>query len=286
MTLRGRWPAITAPAALGLSLTLAAAPAIAIELPLVCPEGVTPVSPIHDHLPVDSGWSDSALARFALPYARMIYDAERSWRYSLEPYGFIRGEDSRAVLPTIGGAAVARAAVTGFYATTYFHCSERSLVVVYRSFDFYDIRDYFSSLDRQIGDGESEVALNFFDAIRARYPDYDISIAGHSAAGGLASYIAAERHVPSVLFNPARNDAALRNNGRDQLIVVIEGDAISDPYATAPPGIVALVEPLTDRDEALKGTYLVIDPVNEPFIPLQLHWSGFLLKELEYLAGE
>lgn len=276
--------AIVAPIA--MALALAVSPAGAIDTPLTCPAGVTPDSPIRGHLPVDASFSDEQLARFALPYARMIHDAERSWRYTLEPFGFIRGEDSRAVLPYVGGGAVARAAVTGFYATTYFHCREKALVVVYRSFDFYDIRDYFSSLDRQLGDGESQVALDFFDAIRARYPDYDISIAGHSAAGGLASYVAAERNVPSVLFNPARNDAALRNDGSDQLIVVIEGDAISDPNATAPPGIVALVEPLTDRDEALKGTYLVIDPVQEPVIPLQLHWSGFLLTELEYLAAQ
>lgn len=242
-----------------------------------------PVAPIRDHLPVDQSFSDRALARFAYPYALMIYDAERAYRYALAPYGFIRGEDSREVFAELGPEAVARQLGTGFYATTFFHCREKALVVVFRSVDFYDIRDFLSALERQVGSGESSEALLFFDTIRARYPDYWISVAGHSAAGAIASFVGAARAVPSVVFNATRTDAALGNDGRDQLVVIMEGDALSDPDATAPPGLVSLVEPLTDVEGALAGTQLIIHPVEEPVIPLQLHWSSFLLNELEIL---
>lgn len=249
-----------------------------------CPAGSDPVEPIRDHLPVDQSYSDRDLARFALPYALMISDAERRWRYHLAPYGFIRGEDSSKVFAEIRGGATIRQAATGFYGTTFFHCEEKAIVVVFRSVDFYDVRDFLGALDRQIGSGESGEALLFFDAIRERYPDYSISVAGHSAAGALASWVGAVRSVPSVVFDATRTDAALLNDGSDQLVVIMEGDVLSDPDATAPGGFLRMIETLTDVDGALAGTQLKIDPVAEPVILLQLHWSGFMVKELTTLS--
>lgn len=267
-------------------VAIAAAPAHAdqVDERVVCAPGVTPVAPISDRLPVNQNFSDRDLARFALPYAQMISDATRRWRDNLEPYGFVRGEDSTAVFAEIGDGAMLSQIASGFYGTTFFHCREKAIVVAIRSVEFYDLRDFLGALDRQIASGEAEPALVFFDAIRARYPDYSISVTGHSSAGGIASWVGAVRSVPTVVFDATRTDASLSNDGRDQLAVRVAGDVLSDPDATAPPGIMRMVESLTDREEVLSGTELEIEPVNEALFTLQLHWSGFLIRELELLA--
>lgn len=262
----------------------ATVPAFAIDAE--CAAQLQSDPPIRDTLPISPNASDQVLARFALPYALMISDAERPFRDSLGPYGFTRGVDSKEVFLGLGEGDRLKSAVTGFYATTYLHCSGDALVIVFRSVSAYDLRDYVTALDRQLGDGVSSLALSFIDAIRARYPDHHFAVAGHSAAGGVASFVGAARSVPSVVFDATRNDAALTNDGRNQLVVYVAGDVLSDPDATATPSLVGLVEPLTDRDQALRGITLRIEPIAEPLFPLQLHWSGFLIRELEALAFE
>lgn len=56
------------------------------------------------------------------------------------------------------------------------------------------------------------------------------AVVGHSAAGGLASWIGYELGVPSVTFNAAvPTDQAMLNDGTRQTNVVVTGDVWGDP---------------------------------------------------------
>ena len=75
------------------------------------------------------------------------------------------------------------------------------------------------------------------------------AVVGHSAAGGLASWIAHELDVQSVTFNAAvPTDQALLNDGAKQTNVVVTGDNWGDP---------------SNGRARLAGTYIYLPSVPE-----------------------
>ncbi len=60
--------------------------------------------------------------------------------------------------------------------------------------------------------------------------DSGASIIGHSAGGGLASWLGHELGLPTVTFNSGRTRASLVNDGRRQTNVCIRGDGWGDPW--------------------------------------------------------
>jgi hypothetical protein len=82
----------------------------------------------------------------------------------------------------------------------------------------------------------------------ARVLDVDLVI-GHSAGGGMASWVAYELGVPSVTFNAAApTEQALLNDGAQQTNVVVTGDRWGDPANT---------------QASLAGTYVYLPPAPE-----------------------
>lgn len=63
--------------------------------------------------------------------------------------------------------------------------------------------------------------------------DYDVDVViGHSAGGGMASWVGHVAAIPSVTFNAAvPTRQALQNNGALQVNVVVGGDRWGDPEA-------------------------------------------------------
>lgn len=253
-----------------------------LDRPLCTDPAPQAAGAVHDQLPVGAGSSRASLARFALPYAYMAADAEDRSSDSLAAFGFVRGPNSAEVFAAEQPALLLAEGVAGFHATTFFHCTESVIVIVFGSVATLDLRDWLVSAVRQTATGEAPLALSFYDLVQARYPGHDIMVVGHSAAGGVASYVAAVRSVPSVLFNPARNDASFLNSGDEQLIVLITGDALADPLAE-PTAVMAIPAAFAGDDRPLAGTELRIDPVGDYSFQFRLHQIDVVISELEAL---
>ena len=192
------------------------------ERPEACRAGDSSsyVAPLPDGLPILQSASDRAKAVFALPYALMAEDSRDRSSDRLVHYGYYRGIDSDDLFADISRASLALTRLTGFYATTFLHCSADALVIVYRSATTFDGRDWIAAFARQMLGGESSLALRFFEGVRERNPGYSIAIVGHSSGGALASYVADVVDLPSVTFNPIRTNAAVANNGRKQFNIL------------------------------------------------------------------
>lgn len=269
-----------------LGAVLLAAPAAAQPTLPQCAAGeqVYPARTIAENLPVGPRSSPADLADFALPYAMMAANAEERREDWLAPYGFVRGPDSVSIFSARGKGEALRAALIGFYGTVYFHCNASALVVVLRSMSTLDARDWAAGLWRR-ANGEATMALAFFDAVREAYPDYSLAVVGHSAAGAVASYVAAERNVPSVVFNPTRTDFALQNDGSQQLIVIINGDVFSDPDVGQVEGVMAVPQALVDNPGRISGTELRIEPRGDYRFLWELHFIDVIVDELNWILG-
>ena len=237
--------------------------------------------PIHRSLPFSPGLGEAQLARLALPYAMMTADADNRRDDSLAPFGFVRGPDSLEIFADLRDGSAAQALFNGFYSVVYFHCRERALVIVQRAVQDLDPRDWITGAVRQLGSGEDPLAVRFYDAVAALYPDYDIALAGLSAAGAATSYVGAMRGAPSVLINPARTDAAFLNSGRNQLIVIIAGDVISDPFAPQATGLSAAIQTVLGSERVLPGTILRLNPTRDWGSTSRLHQIDVVVSELE-----
>ena len=214
----------------------------------------------------------------------MAADAEDLGTDSLAPYGFVRGPDSLELFAEYGDGLFAGALVAGFYGTTYFHCDERAIAIVIRSMAPRDVRDWMSSVLRR-SSGTAEVALAFVEAVREAYPDYALSVVGHSAAGAVASYVAAEQNLPSVVFNATRTDFAQTNDGAEQLVVTVSGDVFSDPEAAPAAGVMAVPQAIVANPGRIAGVELRIDPVGEYRFLWELHYIDVIIDELNWILG-
>jgi hypothetical protein len=182
-------------------------------------------------LPVTAASSEREIARFALPYADLVSYLRPPEKRDLSPPGYVRGLDSTEWFRAYDPGAAAWAALTSFYAATFFHCTTRTMVIAFESINPFDPRDLVVSFSRQIFGGWSPFALRFAEAVRAAYPDYEITLAGHSGGGGLASYVGGQLGLPVIAFAPARNTAATSHTTDRQLNVSVIGDPIADPNA-------------------------------------------------------
>ena len=124
--------------------------------------------------------SEREIARFALPYAELVSYLRPPEKRDLSPPGYIRGPDSTEWFRAYDPGAAAWATLTSFYAATFFHCTTRTMVVAFESINPIDPRDLVVSVSRQIFGGWSPFALRFAEAMQAAYPDYEITLAGHS----------------------------------------------------------------------------------------------------------
>lgn len=182
-------------------------------------------------LPATEAWSEREIARFALPYANLVSYLRPPEKRDLSPPGYVRGLDSTEWFRAYDPSAAVWAAATSFYAATFFHCTTRTMVIAFESINPFDPRDVVVSFSRQIFGGWSPFALQFTEAVRAAYPDYEITLAGHSGGGGLASYVGGQLGLPVIAFAPARNTAATSHETDRQLNVTVIGDPIADPNA-------------------------------------------------------
>ena len=182
-------------------------------------------------LPVTEASSERELARFALPYADLVTYLRVPEKQGLSPPGYVRGLDSTQWFRTYDRSAAVWAAITSYYAATFFHCTTRTIVIAFESIDPRDPRDLAVSLVRQVSGGWSPFSVRFVEAIQAAYPGYEITLTGHSGGGGLASYVGGELGLPVIAFAPARNAAATSHTTDRQLNVTVLGDPIADPGA-------------------------------------------------------
>jgi hypothetical protein len=240
------------------------------------------VRPVTGQLPVHPWSSAAEIAAFVMPYALMAQDANSARDDNLGSYGFYRGPNSNEILM---GIDQLHADVVGFYATTFIHCSAHAVVIVYRSLSNFDVRDYVVGLVRQIVGGESTMPLIFFDRVKALYPGYAIMVVGHSSGGGLASYVGAVEHVPSIAFNPVLFDAALLNPGDQQLVIRITGDIYSDPAAGPAPAILRPVQNFLTPPRDIRGQILRIEPQGTYPRIWQLHWISVIIDELNRIMN-
>lgn len=278
----GAWLGAFGALMLGLSPHQAAAQPMAPDCAGVSARSYAPA--IHSRLPVRASDGDRALARFAMPYALMAASSEdETYLDDITPFGFVPGPDSVDIFSDLADGSLLETFVTGYHGDTFFHCREGTIVVVNRAMSNLDVRDWISGLVRHSGTGEAPLALKFFDTVRALFPGYDLVVVGHSAAGGMTSFVAAERNAPSVVFNPSVTDAALRNDGGDQLIVYVNGDVLSDPAAPRPDTIMAVAQDFVSHEEALAGTVLRVDPPPDYQYIYRLHQMDILIAGLEDL---
>ena len=239
--------------------------------------------PVRSILPVNNNSSDRELARFVMPYAMLTAHASDRVDVDIEELGFYLGPDSNQLFFDRRQGELFSTAVSGFKAATYVHCSDDAIVIVYGKTATKDPRDWITATVRYFSGGESELALSLLDAVRGRYPGYAITLLGLSAGGSLASYVGAVSGLPSIVFNPIRTDAALYNNGANQLVVRIAGDVLSDPAAPPAPGIMRVSQSLTRNDGALQGALLLIDPVGEYRFLWELHWIETVIDEMRWI---
>ena len=180
-----------------------------------------PVAPlILGRLPIAADASDLAKARLASAYLEFAYSDS-------SPPGFYLGPNS-ADLFDIGSKILA--SITGFRATTFINCMSHALVI---SIDHINVLedpgDAIGGILRLFTRGNSILALRFTEFVMTNYPDYYITVVGHSAGGGIASYAAGLYGLPSITYNSARTPAARTNDGAQQLNVIVRGDWIADP---------------------------------------------------------
>lgn len=118
--------------------------------------------------------------------------------------------------------------LTGVNAAAFRHPGTGEVVVAIKGVNAWDIRDLiFIAVHRTIGYGESAVQL-----VRKLIgeTDSDVTIIGHSAGGGLASWLGERLAVATVTFNAGRTRSSLANSGRRQVNVCIRGDRWGDPW--------------------------------------------------------
>ncbi len=212
-----------------------------------------------------------------MPFALMAQDASSRRDDELGPYGYYRGPNSNEILT---GIDQIHADVVGFFAATFIHCRSHSIVIAYRSLSDFDVRDYIAGLVRQIAGGESTIPLILFERVQALYPDYAITVVGHSAGGGIASYVGAIEDVPAITFNPVLTDAALLNPGDKQLVVRVNGDLYSDPEAAPAPGLLGVPQRFLSNTSDIKGLLFRIDPVTTLRHIWELHYISVIIDAL------
>lgn len=179
-------------------------------------------------LPIPAGASDSMKAALALPYAAMIAFVPTTEA----PPGFQRGPGPMELL---GAGNQFLSALSGFNAGTFVSCSGRAVIIAFDGLRDFDLRDYIAGALRRAGGGYSTLAFDFTAAVLAAFPDYDVSVIGHSAGGNLASYVAGAFSLPSITFNAARTEASRTwNDGSKQLNVIVRGDPIADGSPSLP----------------------------------------------------
>lgn len=263
-------------------LALASGPAAAgVESCAEYPQSAF-VQPVTGALPVHPWTSRADIAAFAMPYALMAEDSNRRHRDRLGPYGFYRGPNSNQILT---GVDQLHADAVGFFATTYIHCTANAVVIVFRSLSNLDPRDYVAGYVRQVGGGETQLPLTFFDEVRERYPGYAIMVVGHSSGGGLASYVGALKHVPSVAFNPVLFEGALLNSGEQQLVVRVTGDIYSDPSAAAQERLLGLTQDFLIGDTDIRGQIFRLDPPEHYRRVWELHYISVIIDALDRLMN-
>ena len=187
--------------------------------------------PILEVLPINAASSDRDLALFALPYGDLVSYVRLADLRQSDPPGFARGPDADMLLAALDPGAKAFATLAGLQVATFIHCSAPAIVIVFDATDPADPRDLLVGLMRQILGGWSPFSLRFVDAVSIAFPSFHISIVGHSSGGGLASYAAGARNLPSITFNASRTIAATTNDGSKQLNVIVLNDPIADPNA-------------------------------------------------------
>lgn len=244
-----------------------ASPALAVD---GCASPIRAV-PIFGHLPIANPAPSRDIALFARPYAELpLYvDGEAN------PPGFTRGIDS-VQLFTNDPSATHYAALAGFNAETFIHCSARMVVVVFDNTNPKDPRDLFAGTLRQMIGGWSRLAVQVLDMVAAAYPGYALITVGHSSGGGLASYAAGQRGLPSLVFNPSRTRAADTNPGTEQIVVFVHHDPIADPHELG-------LRPFRGPRELNGRTLRVEVEVEQPL--LELHDMETVIEGLDALIA-
>lgn len=117
--------------------------------------------------------------------------------------------------------------------------------------------------------GYSDADLAYARQVAQQYPN--LEIIGHSAGGGLASWLGNQLNLPTVTFNAGRPPAATEGTGTNQTNVAISGDIWGDPQHVRDGGVLG---------GPLPGNYVYLNAPNG-ISGLQLHRMPTILAALE-----
>ena len=108
---------------------------------------------------------------------------------------------------------------SGLNATLYKNDDINEVVISFRGTELQP-SDILEDVQLPFGNRQQELALEWVKQMIEEYPDYSVSLTGHSLGGGLAQYVSYYTGLDAVTYNAAHVPVTIRGENRDNVVSI------------------------------------------------------------------